>query len=169
MSYETRSPLHWTQDYTRHLARCSQAVFRIVEYTVGSFVFRCPHRRDERPDARAADLCVPKTPSVLNESDSENRITLAAVIALILLALKLLAAPFKSKSRLEAQNAALRHQLLVLQRKLNGPVQFTNADRLFFVESDARIRFFLLFALVDRDTGGFAVRVSSCLGCHLSS
>jgi IS1 family transposase len=29
-----------------------------------------------------------------------------------------LAAPFKSKSRLEAENAALRHQLIVLRRKM---------------------------------------------------
>src|SRR5207245_2815635 len=30
----------------------------------------------------------------------------------------LFAAPFKSKSRLEAENAALRHQLIVLQRRV---------------------------------------------------
>jgi len=38
----------------------------------------------------------------------------------------------KSKSRLEAQNAALRHQL-VLQRRVSGRVQLTNGDRLFLV------------------------------------
>jgi hypothetical protein len=59
---------------------------------------------------------------------------LAAVIALILLALKLLAAPIKSKSRLEAENAVLRHQLIVLRRKVHGRVQLSNADRLFFVQ-----------------------------------
>src|SRR5438445_10022705 len=32
--------------------------------------------------------------------------------------LTLFAAPFKSKSRLEAENAALRHQLIVLQRRV---------------------------------------------------
>jgi hypothetical protein len=41
---------------------------------------------------------------------------------------------FKSKSRLEAENAALRHQLTVLQRKVRGRVRFTNGDRLFFVQ-----------------------------------
>jgi hypothetical protein len=41
---------------------------------------------------------------------------------------------FKSKSRLEAENAALRHQLIVLQRKVRGRVQFTNGDRLFFIQ-----------------------------------
>jgi len=32
---------------------------------------------------------------------------------------------------LEAENAALRRQLIVLQRKVRGRVQFTNSDRLF--------------------------------------
>ena len=45
----------------------------------------------------------------------------------------ILTAPFKSKSRLEAENAALRHQMVVLQRKIRGRVDFTNGDRLFFV------------------------------------
>jgi hypothetical protein len=54
------------------------------------------------------------------------------VIALIRLLLNLFAPLFKPKSRLEAENAALRHQLTVLQRKVSGRVQFTNADRLFF-------------------------------------
>jgi hypothetical protein len=36
----------------------------------------------------------------------------------------LLASPFKSKSRLEAEIAALRHQLIVLQRKVRGRVLF---------------------------------------------
>jgi transposase InsO family protein len=41
--------------------------------------------------------------------------------------------PFKSKSRLEAENAALRHQLIVLRRRVRGRVQLTNGDRLFLV------------------------------------
>jgi transposase InsO family protein len=45
-----------------------------------------------------------------------------------------LASPFKSKSRLEAENAALRQQLIVLQRRGCGRVHFTNSDRLFFVQ-----------------------------------
>ena len=51
--------------------------------------------------------------------------------ALILLLLNLVASLFKSKSRLEAENAALRQQLTVLQRKVRGRVRFTNNDRLF--------------------------------------
>ena len=44
--------------------------------------------------------------------------------------LTLLTSPFKSTSRLEAENAALRHQLAVLRRKVRGRVQLTNGDRL---------------------------------------
>jgi hypothetical protein len=40
--------------------------------------------------------------------------------ALIFIFLNLVASPFKSKSRLEAENAALRQQLTVLQRKVRG-------------------------------------------------
>jgi hypothetical protein len=42
------------------------------------------------------------------------------MIALICFVLAVLASPFKSKSRLEAENAALRHQLIVLRRKIPG-------------------------------------------------
>ena len=56
------------------------------------------------------------------------------MIALFCLFLALFAWPFKSKSRLEAENAALRHQLIVLRRRVRGRVQFTNSDRLFLVQ-----------------------------------
>jgi hypothetical protein len=55
------------------------------------------------------------------------------MVALLCLLLALLASSFKSKSRLEAENAALRHQLVVLRRKVRGRVHFTNGDRWFFV------------------------------------
>jgi type II secretory pathway pseudopilin PulG len=48
--------------------------------------------------------------------------------------LAVLALPFKSKSRLEAENAALRHQLIVLRRKVRGRAQLSNNDRWFFVQ-----------------------------------
>jgi len=48
------------------------------------------------------------------------------MIALLCFFLTLFASPFKSKSRLEAENAALRHQVFVLQRRLRGRVQLTN-------------------------------------------
>src|SRR6266508_1334302 len=56
------------------------------------------------------------------------------MIALLYLFLTLFASPFKSKSRLEAENAALRHQLLILRRKVRGRVHLTNGDRLFLVQ-----------------------------------
>jgi len=40
------------------------------------------------------------------------------MVALFCFVVAVLASPFKSKSRLEAENAALRHQLIVLRRKL---------------------------------------------------
>jgi len=55
------------------------------------------------------------------------------MIALFCLFLALCASPFKSKNRLAAQNAALRHQLIVLRRRVSGRVQLTNRDRLFLV------------------------------------
>ena len=44
------------------------------------------------------------------------------------------ASPLKSKTRLEAENAALRHQLMVLRRKVRGRVRLTNNDRWFFIQ-----------------------------------
>ena len=40
----------------------------------------------------------------------------------------------QSKLRLEAENAALRHQVIALRRKLRGRVRLTNHDRWFFVQ-----------------------------------
>src|ERR1700755_2012399 len=54
------------------------------------------------------------------------------MIRLFCFALAVLASPFKSKLRLEAENAVLRHQLNVLRRKLHGRVRLTNHDRWFF-------------------------------------
>ena len=73
-------------------------------------------------------VCVPRTPSVL--ITWPNRLTSAVMIALFCLFLALFASPFKSKSRLEAENAALRHQLIILRRKVRGRVRLTNGDRL---------------------------------------
>ena len=56
------------------------------------------------------------------------------MIALVCFVLAVLASPFKSKSRLEAENAALRQQLIVLRRKVRGRAQLTNSDRWFFVQ-----------------------------------
>src|SRR3979411_1263972 len=56
------------------------------------------------------------------------------MIALLCFLLTLFASPFKSKSRLEAEHAALRHQLIVLRRRISGRVRLTNGDRLFLVQ-----------------------------------
>src|ERR1700734_2845389 len=56
------------------------------------------------------------------------------MIGLLCFVLAVLASPFKSKLRLEAENAVLRHQLNVVRRRLNGRVRLTNNDRWFFIQ-----------------------------------
>ena len=56
------------------------------------------------------------------------------MVALLRFFLSWLALLFKPRSRLEAENVALRHQLTVLRRKVRGRVRFTNSDRLFFIQ-----------------------------------
>ena len=48
--------------------------------------------------------------------------------------LAFIALPFKSRRRLEAENAALRHQLIVLRRRVPGRALLTNDDRWFFLQ-----------------------------------
>jgi hypothetical protein len=54
------------------------------------------------------------------------------VIGLIWFVLVILVSPFRSKARLEAAIAALRQQLIVLQRKSRGRVRLTHGDPLLF-------------------------------------
>ena len=56
------------------------------------------------------------------------------MIGLLCFALAVLASPFKSNLRLEAENAVLRHQLIVLRRSLHGRVRVTNNDRWFLIQ-----------------------------------
>src|SRR5215813_1397591 len=56
------------------------------------------------------------------------------MIALLCFVLNVLISPFKSKSRLEAENAALRHQVVVLRRIVLRRVRLTNSDCLFFIQ-----------------------------------
>jgi transposase InsO family protein len=56
------------------------------------------------------------------------------MIGLFCFVLAVLASPFKSELRLEAENAVLRHQLNVLRRRLHGRVRLTNNDRWFFIQ-----------------------------------
>jgi transposase InsO family protein len=55
-------------------------------------------------------------------------------VGLFCFVLAVLASPFKSKLRLEAENAVLRHQLIILRRRLHGRVGLTNHDRWFFIQ-----------------------------------
>jgi hypothetical protein len=56
------------------------------------------------------------------------------MIGLLCFVMALLASPFEGKVRQEAENAALRHQLVVLRRQLKGRARLTNNDRWFFVQ-----------------------------------
>ena len=56
------------------------------------------------------------------------------MFGLLFFVVAVLASPFKSKIRLEAENAVLRHQLNVLRRRLHGRVRLTNNDRWFLVQ-----------------------------------
>ena len=56
------------------------------------------------------------------------------MIGLFCFALAVLGSPFKSKLRLEAENAVLRHQLIVLKRRLHGRVRLTDQDRWFLIQ-----------------------------------
>jgi len=55
------------------------------------------------------------------------------MLALFCLALSFLVLPFKSNGRLEAENVALRHQVIVLRRQVRGRVHLTSLDRLLLV------------------------------------
>jgi hypothetical protein len=64
----------------------------------------------------------------------ENRLAWGAMTALIFLVLNLAASLFQPRWRLEAENAALRQQVFALRRMVRGRVEFTNSDRLFFIQ-----------------------------------
>src|SRR5450432_1265217 len=56
------------------------------------------------------------------------------MIGLFHFVLAILASPFKPNLRLDAENAMLRHQLMVLRRRVRGRVRLTNNDRWFFIQ-----------------------------------
>jgi hypothetical protein len=56
------------------------------------------------------------------------------MIGLFCFVLAVLASPFKSKFRPEAENAMLRHQLIIVRRRLPGRVRLTNNDRWFLIQ-----------------------------------
>ena len=55
------------------------------------------------------------------------------MVSFLGLLLHVLASPFKSQARLEAEIVFLRHQLNLLRRRLPAKPRLTPADRLFFV------------------------------------
>src|SRR6476620_10259274 len=56
------------------------------------------------------------------------------MIWLLCFVMAVLASPIKARIRLEAENTALRHQLVVLRRQLRGRARLTNDDCWFFVQ-----------------------------------
>jgi hypothetical protein len=72
------------------------------------------------------------------------------MIGLFCFVLAVLGLPFKSKLRLEAENAVLRHQLIVLRRSLHGRVRLTNHDRWFLIQLYRRFPSILLVLTIIR-------------------
>ena len=56
------------------------------------------------------------------------------MITLLSFFLVVLDSPFRSKSSLLAENALLRHQVMVLRRKVKGRIYLSNSDRWFFMQ-----------------------------------
>jgi hypothetical protein len=69
---------------------------------------------------QALDLC---TENLIRGDDVIESPKLAEMIGLLCFALAVLTSPFKSKLRLGAENAVLRHQLIVSRRRLHGCVR----------------------------------------------
>src|SRR5258706_13445928 len=103
--------LRFSQSLASLRQRLSQAKVRSTTQRRGSTTN--PFVRSERSFTWPADK--------LSDAVSPD---VASLVALISFLLNMIASLFKSKSRLEAENAALRHQLIVLQRKVRGRVPF---------------------------------------------
>ncbi len=56
------------------------------------------------------------------------------MIALLWFGLAILFSPFRPRWRVEVENVALRHQVMVLRRQAHGRIRLTNFDRLFLVQ-----------------------------------
>src|ERR1700743_361747 len=56
------------------------------------------------------------------------------MIGVLCFVLAVLASPFKSQLRLRAENAVLRHQLIIVRRRLPGRVRLTNHDRWVLIQ-----------------------------------
>ena len=56
------------------------------------------------------------------------------MVALLCFVFAILASPLKSRTQLEAENAALRRQLIILCRQRHVRVRLSNNDRWFFIQ-----------------------------------
>jgi hypothetical protein len=75
------------------------------------------------------------------------------MIGLLCFVLTALASPFKSKLRLQAENAVFRHQLNALRRRLQGRLRLTNNDRWFLIRLHRWFPSILkVVTIVQRDT-----------------
>ena len=101
-----------------------------VEVNVENDVLRVEGRVDFTKYEGLEPLYTECYPHRLADGIAYRRLTMWAMF---LLGPAILGWPFKSKRRLEAENATLRHQLNVLRRKVRGRVRLTNCDRWFFV------------------------------------
>src|SRR5712672_3168901 len=90
------------------------------------------------------------------------------MFALFCFVLAILASPFKSKSRLEAENAALRHQLIVLGRKVEGRAQLTNSESHVKDRKGFDMTYFGSTRVVDQASAHSLPRVFTVAGRHIS-
>jgi hypothetical protein len=117
-----RSSIGWNMSATRSTAPDPAKGFSGFRYAQAPNRY-LGHSFGRRPRLRGAGLGLFPAPECRPR-----------MFALLRFFLALFSSLFKSKSRLEAENAALRRQVIVLQRKVRGRVHFTNSDRLFLIQ-----------------------------------
>jgi len=114
------------------------------------------------PGPVAWRVCQKPYPSLLGDGIAYA----GSMIGLLHYVLAMLVSPFKSKSRLEAENAVLRHQLIVLRRKVKGRAQIAYNDRWFFVQLYRRFPSILELLTITRPIGTGLAFVLIGVGNH---
>ena len=76
-------------------------------------------------------MSLPKTLST--RCGLADRVVFGGMVSILGLLLHVLASPFRSQARLEAEIVFLRHQLNLLRHRLPAKPRLTAADRLLFV------------------------------------
>jgi len=74
------------------------------------------------------------TENLIHVDEMRESPKIDAMIALLCFVFAILTSPLKSRSRLEAENAALRRQVIILCRQRHVRVRLTNNDRWFFIQ-----------------------------------